>query len=198
MPERQCIGLDEHMYELIATTVYAWETMASSHPRKSSSVNGVSLQRKRRAFYPLKFWKISATSSQFRKQARPWSLFCFRPLSVITSPFSFTITSFGTAVMLNLFLRSLQEKNNTVLPKETSCYSIVWPLCSYMICLFWIWGEIGLHLYSLWHDSLLLRRFLQNKMQCLHHTNYDEQMACQIGVRLTLQGYYNSTVFFPS
>lgn len=58
----------------------------------------------------LKFWNTSATSNQLLKQASPWSRICFLPLSVITSPFSFTITNLGTAVILNLFFKSLKGK----------------------------------------------------------------------------------------
>lgn len=67
-------------------------------------------ERKRMCHLLVKFWKISATSSHVRKQAIPLSRICFLPLSVITSPFCFTITSFGIAVILYLFFNSLKKE----------------------------------------------------------------------------------------
>ena len=59
---------------------------------------------------PEKFWKMSAASTQFWKQASPRSRICFRPLSVMTSPLGFRITSLGMAVMWYLVLSSLWER----------------------------------------------------------------------------------------
>ena len=52
-----------------------------------------------------------AASTQLWTQASPRSRICFRPLSVMTSPLGFTITSLGMAVMWYLVLSSLQERS---------------------------------------------------------------------------------------
>lgn len=83
----------------------------SSSPRVAlSSQCDATCQGTRTPTHPEKFRKMSATSTQFWKQASPRSRICVRPLSVMTSPLGFTITSLGMVVMWYLALSSLRRE----------------------------------------------------------------------------------------
>lgn len=64
--------------------------------------------------HPKKFWKTSAASTQFWKQANPCSRICFRPLLVMTAPFGLMTTSLGMTVMSYLFFSSLKTGEQKV------------------------------------------------------------------------------------